>query len=89
MFDFGKKCFFDLVCDREWDLEIELEERCCDIVKVLDYESISFIIDFFYIDFDGFWMGLRLKCFVILCYVGVCFVKILLLYLFFFYFNDL
>ncbi|RYP83728.1 hypothetical protein DL769_001302 [Monosporascus sp. CRB-8-3] len=69
-FDSGKKSFFNPVRDREWESESETDERCRDIIRSSDHEITSFVIDCFYIDFDGLRMGPRPKRFVIPRYKG-------------------
>ncbi|EEU38115.1 uncharacterized protein NECHADRAFT_84360 [Fusarium vanettenii 77-13-4] len=69
-FDSGKKCSFDPVRDRNWEPESETEETCREIIKSSDLETTSFLIDCFYIDFDGFRLGPRPKRFVIQRYKG-------------------
>ena len=64
-FDSGKKCSFNAVRDRDWVSESETDERCRDIIGSSDHEVTSFIIDCFYIDFDGLRIGPRSKRFVI------------------------
>lgn len=79
-FDTGKKCSFDPVRDRNWESESETEERCRDIVRSSDHEITSFLIDCFYVDFDGRRAGPRSKRFVVQRYNGTRPIKLLPLY---------
>lgn len=79
-FDTGKKSSFNAVRDRNWESESETEERCREAVSTSDHEMTSFIIDCFYIEFDGHRIGPRPKRFVVPRYKGTLPISSLPLY---------
>lgn len=69
-FDSGKKSSFSAVTDRNWDSESENDEKSRNSIKSAGSELTAFIIDCYYLDFDGYRVGARAKRFIILPYNG-------------------
>ncbi|KAK3367802.1 hypothetical protein B0H63DRAFT_442499 [Podospora didyma] len=78
-FDTGNKSSFDPVGDRKWEFDSETEEACRDTVSS-DHDITSFLIDCFYIDFDGRRVGPRPKRLAIERYSGTRPIKLLPIY---------
>ncbi|KLJ12759.1 hypothetical protein EMPG_12241 [Blastomyces silverae] len=69
-FDSGYKAGFVGIMDHIGDSDSENEEKCRDAIKCSGVDTTCFIIDAFYIDFDGTKLGARSKRFAIPPYKG-------------------
>ncbi|KAL2370048.1 hypothetical protein RJ035_006777 [Blastomyces gilchristii] len=69
-FDSGYKARFSGIIDYIGDSDSENEEKCGDAIKCSGMDTTCFIIDAFYIDFDGVKLGARSKRFAIPPYKG-------------------
>ncbi|OJD25473.1 hypothetical protein ACJ73_03157 [Blastomyces percursus] len=69
-FDSGYKAGFIGIMDYIGDSDSENEEKCRDAIKCSGMDSTCFVIDAFYIDFDGTKLGARSKRFAIPPYKG-------------------
>ncbi len=69
-FDAGKKSALNPIRDRNWDSDSDNEERCRDVVRSSDAKMTGFLINCFYLDFDGIRIGPKPVRFAIRRYKG-------------------
>ncbi|KAL5317440.1 hypothetical protein ACEPPN_014535 [Leptodophora sp. 'Broadleaf-Isolate-01'] len=69
-FDNGTKSSFNAVSSRIWDMESENDDLCRNTIKSSALEKTTFIIDCYFLDFDGYRIGPTPKRFAIPPYTG-------------------
>ena len=68
--DMINACGFDDIYSRTWDEESDSEEKVCDAIRSSRSNMTPFLIDCFFVDFDGNRLGPRSKRFVIPAFAG-------------------
>ena len=68
--DMINACGFEDVYGRTWDEESDTEEKVCDAIRSSPSNMTPFLIDCFFVDFDGNRLGPRSRRFVIPAFAG-------------------